>query len=309
MHSSGLLGTLIASLSGAVCVISSPMLSFEELADTVDRFKVTAVFFFPTRLQAVLKDMQRTGKRLSSLRKIGVGGSMVTDALAQATFKAFPNLVTFCNLYGLTESCGCLCSPPSPGISYNNIGFPASGVQIKIIDTITGKTLGIKETGEMCFRIPTVARGYYKRPEATAAFKDKDGWCHSGDLGYYDEHGRIYYVDRIKEMIKCMDNQVVPAELEDLLLTECEGIAEVAVVGIPHPVYGEAPAAVIVTKETHKNLGMVMEEQIKNAISSTCATHKHLYGGVFFVDSLPKTETGKIQRSKVRENLKCTNKN
>lgn len=156
MHSSGLLGTLIPSLSGAVCVISSPMLSFEELADTIDRFKVTAVFFFPTRLQAVLKDMQRTGKRLSSLRKIGVGGSMVTDALAQATFKAFPNLVTFCNLYGLTESCGCLCSPPSPGISYNNIGFPASGVQIKVkerqmvVHEISRKVSMTDGTGRIC---------------------------------------------------------------------------------------------------------------------------------------------------------------
>ncbi|KAH7954885.1 hypothetical protein HPB49_022569 [Dermacentor silvarum] len=83
---------------------------------------------------------------------------------------------------------------------------------------MTDKRLGPYQTGELCYKAPTVMKGYYKRPKETAEFFDEEGWCKSGDAGYYDQDGRIYFVQRFKEMIKCMDNQVVPAELEELLL-------------------------------------------------------------------------------------------
>ncbi|EEC03082.1 AMP dependent CoA ligase, putative, partial [Ixodes scapularis] len=117
-----------------------------------------------------------------------------------------------------------------------------------VVNVTNGKSLGPNEPGELCYRSPTASRGYYKRPRETAQFRDSEGWCRSGDFAYYDTDGRVHFVERIKEMIKCMDQQVVPTELE-VLLAKHGGIAEVAVLGVPHLVYGEALAAIVVPKK------------------------------------------------------------
>ncbi|CAN7942598.1 unnamed protein product, partial [Ixodes hexagonus] len=117
-----------------------------------------------------------------------------------------------------------------------------------------------------------------------------------GDVAYYDEEGKVYFVERLKEMIRCMDNQVVPTEIEELLLKHHEGISEVAVAGLPHDEYGEVAAAFVVLKNSHQERRKEIEEELKNIVAASCAKHKHLYGGVHFVDSLPKTETGKVKR-------------
>ncbi|CAN8017098.1 unnamed protein product, partial [Ixodes persulcatus] len=91
--------------------------------------------------------------------------------------------------------------------------------------------------------------------------------CSPGDLAYYDDQGRIYFVERVKEMIKCKDNQVVPAELEGLLLARHDGIAEVCVVGLPHAEWGQVPAAFVVLKDSHAAPGKVTEQDIKDIIA------------------------------------------
>ncbi|KAH6935922.1 hypothetical protein HPB50_011459 [Hyalomma asiaticum] len=122
----------------------------------------------------------------------------------------------------------------------------------------------------------------------------------AGDAGYYNESGRIYIVQRLKEMIKCMDNQVVPGELEELLFeAHTQDISDVVIVGLPHPEYGQAPAAAIVLKQPLMSDHQMNDiaKKIKATISDNLALHKHLHGGVFFMDTLPKTETGKVNRN------------
>ncbi|KAL1476225.1 hypothetical protein MTO96_036668 [Rhipicephalus appendiculatus] len=144
-------------------------------------------------------------------------------------------------------------------------------------------------------------KSYYKRPRETKEFFDAEGWCKSGDAGYYDEEGRIHFVQRFKEMIKCMDNQVVPASLEEILFkTHYHEILDVCVVGIPNPKFGEAPAAVVVPRNKNNAL-LSLAKRIKSTIVENFAVPKHLHGGVFFVDSLPKTESGKTNRTAVRQ--------
>ncbi|KAL1469037.1 hypothetical protein MTO96_025115, partial [Rhipicephalus appendiculatus] len=173
-------------------------------------------------------------------------------------------------MYTLTESGGIVCSTSLQEAIGIDMGFPGAMVEIKVVDPVSRIKLGPNEPGEICFRIPTVMRGYYKRPKETAEFFEGNGWCRSGDIGYYDEEGRFHFVQRLKEMIKCMDNQVVPAELEQLLLQEhAEDIAEVTVVGLPHPLYGEAPAAAIVPRSQsmcHKASGP-LADKIKATIA------------------------------------------
>ncbi|XP_075538558.1 luciferin 4-monooxygenase-like [Dermacentor variabilis] len=297
-HASGLLLGLMAVLEGSVCVLTQPGLRLQDMTKLVMEHNITSMFSFPTHLQALIEEMLRTGERLKGIRHIGVSGEALPQATYDAVFKAFANLKCIVIMYVMTESGGIICSPSMRGAKGTDMGFPAAMVQIKVVDPVTRVKLGPNETGEICFRIPTVMRGYYKLPKETADFFDENGWCLSGDAGYYDEEGRFYFVQRMKELIKCMDNQVVPAELEQLLLQEhSEAIAEVAVVGIPHPRYGGAPAAAVVLKETSMTCSASeLSDKIKRTIAERLAVHKQLHGGVFFLDFLPKTETGKVNR-------------
>lgn len=298
-HGSGFLWSMMTVLDGAVCVLTSPRLTLPELADIVNKNKVTAAFFFSSFLHMLCEGMLRTGLQLPTIRRLGVGGGNLTQTTYDSAFKAFGNLQCLVNMYGMTESGGLVLSPTKSHAKGIDLGYPACMTEVKVVDLLSRKKLGPNETGEICFRIPTVMRSYYKRPKETTEFFEGDGWCKSGDAGYYDEDGRFYFVQRIKEMIKCMDNQVVPAELEGLLLHKhSEDIVEVTVVGLEHEEYGEAPAAAVVAKKPGDKVGLsLLAERIKKTIAENLAVHKHLYGGVFFFESLPKTETSKVNRS------------
>ncbi|KAK8774363.1 hypothetical protein V5799_011104, partial [Amblyomma americanum] len=141
-------------------------------------------------------------------------------------------------------------------------------MNFKVVDVETGQKLGPHQTGEICFRSASMVKSYYKRPRENAELFDKEGWLKSGDCGYYDEHGRFYIVDRLKHMIKCMANQVVPAELEELLLREHGAeVAEVSVVGLPHSELGEAPAAaVVLSEEGRRRDRQLLAESFKDTV-------------------------------------------
>lgn len=111
-------------------------------------------------------------------------------------------------------------------------GVVLPNTTIKIVDVATGQSVGPNQTGELCVKGPQVMKGYLDNPQATAETIRED-WLHSGDIGYYDDKGHLYIVDRLKELIKVKGFQVAPAELEDLLRT-MPGVADVGVVGVPH---------------------------------------------------------------------------
>ncbi|XP_049522578.1 uncharacterized protein LOC125945061 [Dermacentor silvarum] len=299
-HQAGMLYSMIAVLDGATCAVVPTNLTPLEIMDAVDKYKVTAAQMFPGRLQALVREMRRTGRTLPSMRGIAAGGSVLSTQAAEQARKAFGGLELLVHVYGMTESCCCVTSQPkNKELSVTaDVGFPDTNVAVKVVDVLTREKLGPRQTGEVCYRADSMMRGYYKRPKETADLIDEDGWCKSGDAGYYDEDGRFYIVDRLKQMIKCLDNPVVPAELEEHLLREyASDIAEVSIVGLPHCHYGEAPAAaVVLTDEGRRKDSEELAENIKATVASSHALHKQLYGGVFFMDSLPKTDTGKVSR-------------
>nr|XP_050033710.1 uncharacterized protein LOC126530481 [Dermacentor andersoni] len=299
-HGSGFVCITFGVLLGATVVMATPGANLTEISQLITQYKVTAITVLPARLRAVLAEMKSTGNPLRGVRRIGIGGSTFPEALYKEVQSAFGDFECLVNGYALTESMGILCSPSIHAVTGMDVGFPAPSSKIKVVDILTRKKLGPNQVGEICFRIPTVIKEYYKKPKETADLFDQEGWCKSGDAGYYDENGRVYIVQRLKEMIKCMDNQVVPGELEELLFEEhLECISEVVVVGLPHPKYGQAPAAVVVLKQPSisEHQAHDIAQKIKATISDNLAVHKRLYGGVFFVDTLPKTETGKVNRS------------
>ncbi|KAM7298602.1 luciferin 4-monooxygenase [Ixodes scapularis] len=184
---------------------------------------------------------------------------------------------------------------------------PAVGLKkIMILDLFSGDSLGPYQKGELVVHSKTLMKGYYGRPEATLEVLSSDGWLRTGDLGYYDSNGQIYIVDRIKQMIKCMGNIVTPAELEEIL-TSHEAVLEAAVVGLPSSKYGEAPVACVVVKETQERSLDSLEQELKELVAGQTSTHKHLYGGVVFMNSLPKSESGKILRQQLKSRLLSRN--
>lgn len=236
--------------------------------------------------------------RMPSVRSVCLTGSLVTEELARTALTVFPSLRHFRTIYSLTECCGLLTASSKFEITDADLGFPTPNVQIKFLHMKTREPVGPMENGEIAFRSPTTMRGYYKRPQDTAKILDPEGWCLTGDLGYYDKSGRVYYVECLNELIKSMDNHVVPGELEQLIMEKCPGVGEVGVVGIPDPEYGEMPTAFVVLNEGWK--GKITEDDIKITVSDSLAEYKRL-GAVYFCDFLPHTETGKVRRSALRE--------
>uniref|UniRef100_A0A1E1XS76 Putative acyl-coa synthetase n=1 Tax=Amblyomma sculptum TaxID=1581419 RepID=A0A1E1XS76_AMBSC len=300
MHGSGLLIFTFGVLLGTTVVMESLGASLQRISEVVTKYKVTSLTLLPTHLASLVAEMQKTGIRLPGVRRIGTGGSMLTGAGRKSLEAVFSDLKCVVNGYAMTESMGILCSPSIHATRGTDVGFPSPWTQIKVVDMVTRQKLGPNQTGEICFRTPTVLKEYYKKPKETAELFDEEGWCKSGDAGYYDEDGRLHIVQRLKEMIKCMDNQVVPAELEELILEEhSDYISEVAVVGLPNAQYGEAPAAVVVLRDSCRSKCDIenLAKNIKATVADNLAAHKNLHGGVFFFDSLPKTDTGKVSRT------------
>ena len=173
----------------------------------------------------------------------------------------------------------------------------------KIIDTETGAELGYNERGEVLIYGPHVMAGYLNNAEATAHTIDDDGWFHSGDIGYVDEDGFFYIVDRVKELIKYKGYQVAPAELEALLLSH-ESIADAAVIPSPNEEAGEVPKAFVVLKAP------ITPEEIMQWVAEQVAPHKKVRL-LDIVSEIPKAASGKILRrvlvEQERERLKAEN--
>ncbi|KAH6925285.1 hypothetical protein HPB50_003300 [Hyalomma asiaticum] len=245
-----------------------------------------------------MADMIRTGTKLPSLRTISTSGTVLTESFAKKILAAFDGVRSLRNHYGMSESCGALCSSPKGESSSGNVGFPAPMVELKFLDLDTGNKVGPRQYGELYFRTPTVMKGYYKNPELVKEFMDDEGWCRSGDIMYYDEDGRVYFVDRLKDMIKCLDRQVSSVELESLLQNH-PSVADAAVVGVPKTKYGDAPAAFVVLR-CGISPSPELAVELKEHVASKTEKFKHLYGGVMFVERLPRNTNGKVIKRQLR---------
>ncbi|KAL1481191.1 hypothetical protein MTO96_002419 [Rhipicephalus appendiculatus] len=293
-HTCGVIIPMIAFLSGAMVVPSPAGLSPKEFVDIVRKHKVTSLCAFPTGFRKLV--FQLGEGLVPSLKRIIMSGTCSTGDLYHRILQVF-QLKSLRNGYGFTEAFGFICIPAPNTIGYRSVGHPVPMVEYKIIDTASGRHLGPCEVGEITFRAPQHMTGYHKRPDATAEVLNEQRWLRSGDAGYYDCSGQLYIVERLKEMIKCLDQQVAPAEIE-ALLTEHPLVLEAAVVGIDNPEFGEAPTAFVVMEPSAR--GLVTEEELVRLVSDQTAFHKNLHGGVIFVDNIPKTDTGKYLRRELR---------
>ncbi len=224
---------------------------------------------------------------LSSVEMILSGAAPLGSDLQSAVEKRLDCRVT--QGYGLTETGPVTNAVPLDGDPKSGSAGPLiPNTEAKIVDVESGKELETGERGEICVSGPQIMKGYLNNSEATAHTIDADGFLHTGDIGYVDEDGYFYIVDRLKELIKYKGFQVPPAELEALLITH-PNIADVAVIGSPDEEAGELPKAFVVKE------GEVTDTEIMEFVADKVAPHKKIRM-VEFVDEIPKSASGKILR-------------
>ncbi|XP_010530553.1 PREDICTED: 4-coumarate--CoA ligase-like 1 [Tarenaya hassleriana] len=242
------------------------------------------------------------------LRTVMTAAAPLAPELLTAFEAKFPD-VQVQEAYGLTEhSCITLThGDPAKGqgiAKRNSVGFILPNLEVKFIDPDTGRSLPKNTSGELCVRSQCVMQGYYNNKEETARTIDGQGWLHTGDIGYIDDDGDIFIVDRIKELIKYKGFQVAPAELEAILLTH-PSVEDAAVVPLPDEEAGEIPAACVVMNSKAKE----REDDIIEFVASNVAHYKKIRA-VRFVHSIPKSPSGKIMRRLLRDQmLSHNNKN
>ena len=180
---------------------------------------MTLAHLVPPIVLALSKNPVVDNYQLPKLKTIFSGAAPLDEKLTRACMERLD-----CDIrqgYGMTETSPVTHScPADPSqVKFGSVGVPAPNTECKVVDLETGEALGPNKEGEVCVRGPQIMKGYLNRPEATAATIDADGWLHTGDIGYADQDGHFFIVDRAKELIKYKGFQVPPAELEALLLT------------------------------------------------------------------------------------------
>ena len=180
--------------------------------------------------------------QLSSVKMIVPSGSAVPVSCEEVYRRKFPNLQIIIEGYGQTETGICSAGPSNKGL-----GMVFPHYKIKIEDLETGKRCGPNKTGEICIKGPFSMLRYLKRPKETEDYFDFEGFGHTGDLGFYDDTGDIFFVDRLKELIKYKNNHVSPTELESVLQKH-EAVQECLVFGRKEPRVQELITAVVVKK-------------------------------------------------------------
>ncbi|KAL6507227.1 4-coumarate--CoA ligase-like 1 [Orobanche gracilis] len=235
------------------------------------------------------------------LKSIMTAAAPLAPEILNEFEKKFPQ-VEVQEAYGMTEHSCITLTHADPNKGYgiakkNSVGFILPNLEVKFIEPETGRSLTKNTPGEICVGSPCVMKGYYKNEYETNLTIDRDGWLHIGDIGYIDDDGDVFLVDRIKELIKYKGFQVAPAELEAILLTH-PSVEDAAVVVVPNEEAGEISAACVVINKKAKE----SEEDIMNYVSSNVASYKKIRL-LKFVDAIPKSPSGKIMRRFIKENM------
>jgi fatty-acyl-CoA synthase len=262
---------------------------------TIARERINFALFVPTMIYVLLDHPGLAKADLSSLEYLLYGASPMSPSRLIEGIERIG--AVFAQLYGQTE-----CYPISvlrksehdrrrPQL-FESCGSPISACEVKILDS-EDQEVPVGQPGEICVRAPQVMAEYWKQPEQTAETL-KNGWLHTGDIARADEQGYLFILDRKKDMVVSGGFNIFPREVEDVLATHPD-VAMVAVVGIPHPKWGEAVAAIVVPREGARPNPQALMDLVKTRKGSAHAP-KH----VEFVDSLPVTSLGKVDKKALR---------
>ena len=264
----------------------------DAILEMIERVKATVFYGVPTMFTLFTMSPRLKEIDYSSLRLFGSGGASIPVEIIERIQNSIG--VPVAEAYGQTEATVMItCQPLNGERIPGSVGLPVDGIGFRIVAP-DGRDVPQGEIGEIVFNGRSAMMGYYKNPEATAA-TIRDGWVHSGDLAYQDGHGNVFIVDRIKDMIIRGGYNIYPREIEEVLYTH-PAIAECAVLGEPHEVFGEEVAAFVVTKTP------ISAEELQAYCQEHLAKYK-IPRIFYFLDSLPKNATGKILKTPLRKQL------
>ncbi|RZC40667.1 AMP-binding domain containing protein [Asbolus verrucosus] len=286
---------LLASVLHATKFVILDKFVPDRFLQIIQDHRITKLLVVPPIFLFLVKSPLLEKYDVSSIKDIVCGAAPISQELEKIVEKQL-KVKSVRQSYGLTELGGMATIIPKNVKKCGSIGKPAAGIKIKVCDTKTGKALPPNQIGELRMFGDGVMKGYLGNDEESKAAFDEEGFLRSGDLGYYDEEGFYYIVDRLKEIINYKGFQVSPAELENLLIQH-PAVKDAGVIGIPKEGVGEVPLAFIV-KQPNTN---VTEDEIVHYIEENISVQKRLYGGVKFIEEIPKTSSGKILRRKLKE--------
>ena len=296
-HCFGLVLCMMSVITHGASVVAVEQFDPLLVLASVQQEKCTVLCGVPTMFIAELNHPMFKMFDMSSLRTgIMAGSPCPTDVMRRVIEEMNMREITI--VYGLTET--------SPGMTQSRtddpledrvktVGRAFPGVKVKVIDPETGQECPVGVNGEMCCRGYNIMKGYYKMPEATFQVIDKNGYLHSGDLGFKDEKGNFHITGRIKDMIIRGGENIYPREVEEYL-RGIEAIKDVQVVGTPSAKYGEEVAAFIILKDG----ALLTEEEVLDFCRGRISRYK-IPTHVFFVDDFPMTASGKVQKYKLKD--------
>ncbi|XP_058981381.1 uncharacterized protein LOC131803748 [Musca domestica] len=301
---SGVMNLVQSLLYSTLRIVPDRAYSPEYFLELVERYKVTHIFATGAQMADLVlnTDKEKARSALKSIDTLMAGGAKVPQAIQEQMFEILGDNTKrpgFTIGYGLSEIMG--------GVSLNG-GYPFefkpdSEGKLWInreacIVGENGQRLGPNETGEVYVHSPYTWLGYYKNPEATDQAKHGK-WIRTGDVGYFDNEGFLHLIGRAKEMFKWKNFQICPQPIEEVL-QRIPGVAEVCVFPIPDLVAENLAACAIVrTKDVEGN--QLTAQMVNEVIEREMDSFYHLRGGVYFVDALPRTDTGKVQRLKMSQ--------
>jgi acyl-CoA synthetase (AMP-forming)/AMP-acid ligase II len=290
---------LALTMKGATQVLLRPhQFDPENFCATVQRHRITNAWLVPTQIKMLLNYAELGKWDLSSLRWIVYGGSpMYVEDLKEALRRIGP---VFVQIYGQGETpMTATYLRPEDHVAEGALaarlascGRVRSGLEVRVLDE-QDRELRRGQTGQICVNGASVMAGYWERPEATAETL-RDGWLHTGDIGYMDSHGYVFILDRTKDMIISGGANIYPRELEEVLVQH-PAVSEACVVGVPHDVWGEAVKAVVVLQPGAVATG----EALIRFVGERLADYKKPKS-VDFVAELPKNAYGKVLRRELK---------
>ncbi|MDI6796372.1 MAG: AMP-binding protein, partial [Desulfatibacillaceae bacterium] len=264
------------------------------IIDMIKKFRPTFLPGVPTIYMGLLANEEFRKMDLSFIKGYFGGAA----PLSAATIKELKELhgAIINDAYGATENVAfATCTPWKGVVKPNSVGVPLPNTDIKIVDLETGENeLPPNQPGEICVKGPQVMKGYYKKPDETAKVL-KDGWFHLGDIGYLDDDGYLFVVDRKKDMIIASGYNIYPQEVDEVLMLHPK-VAEACTIGVPDEYRGETVKTWVVCKPGQE----LAEEELIGYCKKNLAAYK-VPKAVKFVESLPKTAIGKLMRREVKK--------
>ena len=297
-HITGMVSLMHANIYLGATLVVMPRWDRDVAGHLISKWKVTHWTNIPTMVIDLLGSPHLEQYDLSSLVYIGGGGAAMPQAVAQRLLEQFG--LRYVEGYGLTETAAPSHTNPPDQPRQQCLGIPFISVDSRVVDPDTLKELPVGESGEIVTHGPQVFKGYWKRPEATAAaFFEMDGktFFRTGDMGRVDEQGYFFMTDRLKRMINASGFKVWPAEVEALMFKH-PAIQEACIIATKDAYRGESVKAVVVLRASHK--GQVSEQDIIDWCRDNMAVYK-IPRAVQFADALPKSGSGKVMWRALQE--------